>query len=62
MIIYGNMWRLKVYPHSHMDREGQPVSIFVESMTGPGQLGLHNYWVEMQHSGSPSQVEFRDLS
>jgi hypothetical protein len=48
IMIYGNVWRLKVYPQGHMDGEGRWVSIFVESMTGPLQPGSYDYRVEMQ--------------
>jgi hypothetical protein len=46
--VYGNTWRLKVYPRGHMDAEGRFVSVFVEPVKGPVQPGWYDYRIELR--------------
>jgi hypothetical protein len=60
--LYGNLWRLKVYPFGNMNARGTHVSIFVEMCSGPNEKTAYLYRVEMESSNpaeAPIIREFR---
>jgi hypothetical protein len=48
--IYGNSWRLKVYPYGNLNGKGTHVSVFLELRKGPPEKGTYSYRIELNSS------------
>jgi hypothetical protein len=53
-IIYGNVWRLKIYPNGNMNARMTHVSVFLELMRGPETKTSYHYRLELR-SRDPTQ-------
>jgi hypothetical protein len=59
--VYGNLWRLKVYPFGNTNVRGTHVSIFVEMTSGPDEKAPYLYRMEIDSSDPDEMPVVREF-
>jgi hypothetical protein len=57
--IYGNKWRLKIYPNGNMDATNTHVSLFVELKAGPMQDAMYYFKVMIMGWDKPAVRQYQ---